>query len=54
MCVEAPRASAGETPRTATVVARIRLREAIENAEDGLSDMRRSRRPEVYDTEGTR
>ena len=53
-CVEAPRASAGETPKTATVVARIRLKEAIENAENGLSEMRSGRRPEIYETEGTR
>jgi predicted amidohydrolase len=53
-CVEAPRARPGETPQTATVVARIPLKEAIENAEDGLSEMRSSRRPEAYDTEGTR
>jgi predicted amidohydrolase len=53
-CVEAPRASAGETPDTATVVARIRLKEAIENAEDALGEMRSGRRPEVYETEGTR
>ncbi|MFL5766611.1 MAG: carbon-nitrogen hydrolase family protein [Actinomycetota bacterium] len=53
-CAEAPRANAGETPPTATVVAKVRFKEEIENATEGLSEMRSTRRPELYETEGTR
>ena len=51
---EAPRAAAGETPETATVVARARLRDAIDQADEELEELRTGRRPEIYDTEGTR
>ncbi|MFL5736530.1 MAG: carbon-nitrogen hydrolase family protein [Actinomycetota bacterium] len=53
-CAEAPRASAGETPDTATLVVRIQLKDEIEKAQDELQEMHATRRPEVYDTEGTR
>lgn len=52
--VEASRATPGETPAAAPCVARIPFREAIERAEDDLQEMRATRRPEVYDTEGAR
>jgi predicted amidohydrolase len=53
-CAEAPRVAAGETPDTATLVVRIRPEEEIQKAHDELREMHATRRPEVYDTEGTR
>src|SRR4051794_23340553 len=53
-CAEAPRASAGQTPDTATVLARIRPSEGVERANGELQEFRNARRPEVYDTEGAR
>src|SRR3954469_7169018 len=53
-CAEAPRASAGHTPDTATVLARIRPSEGVERANGELQEFRNARRPEVYDTEGAR